>query len=139
MRPGTATPAGEDTHRHPVDPERVARARDGLPSREEVAESVAVLSVIAEPVRARVLSALLLVDELCVGDLAAVVEAPEAGTSYALRVLRMSGLVKGRKEGRVVFYRLADGFPRELLRHCLPSLPVLAQGAQHEDEDPSPG
>ena len=139
MRTGTATTSGPDAHGHPVDPERVARARDGLPSREEVAESVAVLSVIAEPVRARVLSALLLVDELCVGDLAAVVDAPETGTSYALRVLRMSGLVKGRKEGRAVFYRLAEGFPRELLRHCLPSLPVLAHGADDEDEAPSAG
>ena len=46
----------------------------------------------------------------------------EDAASYALKVLRMAGLVRGRKVGRSVCYRLAEGFPHELLEHCLRDL-----------------
>ena len=60
----------EPMHTHPVDPERVAHARARLPSRDEAAQLTSVLSLMADPTRARVLFALDLVEELCVGDLA---------------------------------------------------------------------
>jgi ArsR family transcriptional regulator, lead/cadmium/zinc/bismuth-responsive transcriptional repressor len=46
--------------------------------------------------------------------------------SYALRLLRTAGLAAFRKQGRVVFYRLADGFPHQLLEHCLRELLTIA-------------
>ena len=46
--------------------------------------------------------------------------------SYALTMLRLAGLVSFRKDGRMVFYRLADGFPHQLLEHCLRLLPTIA-------------
>ncbi|MCF6736714.1 helix-turn-helix transcriptional regulator [Blastococcus sp. KM273129] len=117
----------EPTHAHPVDPERVAHARSRLPSRDEATQLTSVLSLMADPTRARVLFALDMVEELCVGDLALALEVNEDAVGYALRLLRTAGLVVNRKQGRVVYYRLADGFPEPLREHCLRQLIVLSQ------------
>jgi DNA-binding transcriptional ArsR family regulator len=69
-----------------------------------------------------VLLALGSVESLCVGDLAMALEVSEDAVSYGLKLLRTAGLVSFRKEGRVVFYRLADGFPHQLVEHCLRQL-----------------
>lgn len=59
--------------------------------------------------------ALLEAGDLCVSDLAALVESSESATSHQLRQLRLAGLVKARKQGREVFYRVADAHVRLLL------------------------
>ena len=84
------------------------------------------LGLLADPVRSRILFALAAVDRLCVGDLALALGATEDAVSYALRMLRTAGLVTFRKEGRVVFYSLAPGFPHPLLEHCLRELLNIA-------------
>ena len=124
-------------HEHPVDPERVARARARLLSAEDATRLAGVLSLLADPVRSRILYALDLVEELCVGDLAMALGTTEDAITYGLRILRTAGLVQNRKEGRVVFYRLAVNFPEPLLEHCLHQLVVLSRAAQGvEDEEP---
>lgn len=80
------------------------------------------MSLLADPTRARVLYALDEVDELCVGDIALALDASEDAVSYALRLLRTAGFVSSRKEGRIVYYRLAAGFPEPLRQHCLRQL-----------------
>ena len=82
-------------HDHPVDPERVARARSRILPAEEAARLASLLSLMADPVRSRILYALDLVDELCVGDLALVLGTTEDAVSYGLRILRTAGLVTG--------------------------------------------
>jgi ArsR family transcriptional regulator, lead/cadmium/zinc/bismuth-responsive transcriptional repressor len=114
-------------HEHPVDAARVAEARkDGL-SPDDAERLGTLLSLLADPVRLRVLYSLDLVDELCVGDLALATDASIDSVGYALRILRTAGLVQTRKSGRVVFYRLADRFPEPLLEHCLRELLLLGE------------
>jgi ArsR family transcriptional regulator, lead/cadmium/zinc/bismuth-responsive transcriptional repressor len=109
-------------HPHPVDAERVTAARqDGLAA-DDAQRLSALLSLLADPVRLRILYVLELVDELCVGDIALALEASEDSVGYGLRLLRTAGLVQTRKAGRVVFYRLVDEFPEPLLEHCLREL-----------------
>ena len=124
----------EPLHAHPVDPERVAHARARLPSREDAAQLTSVLSLMADPTRARVLFALDVVEELCVGDLALALESNEDAVGYALRLLRTAGLVTNRKQGRVVYYRLADGFPEPLRDHCLRQLIALSETPTPEED-----
>lgn len=81
----------------------------------------------ADPTRARLLYALDIVDELCVGDLALALDISEDAASYGLRVLRTAGLVTRRKEGRMAFYRLAEGFPEPLRQHCLRQLIAMSR------------
>jgi ArsR family transcriptional regulator, lead/cadmium/zinc/bismuth-responsive transcriptional repressor len=63
--------------------------------------------VLADPTRLRLLSALVS-REMCVCDLAAGLKMGESAVSHQLRVLRAMRLVKYRKEGRNVYYSLAD-------------------------------
>jgi len=112
-------PAEVGGHAHPVDPQRVAEARARLIPPEDAARLASLLGLLADPVRARILYALDVVDELCVGDLAIALEASEDAVGYGLRILRTAGLVTNRRAGRVVYYRLAEGFPRPLREHCL--------------------
>lgn len=119
-------------HEHPVDPERVAQARNRLPTAEEGDRLTSVLSIMADPTRARLLYALDVVAELCVGDLALALAVSEDAASYGLRVLRTAGLVTRRKEGRVVYYRLSEGFPEPLREHCLRRLIEMSR-APSED------
>ncbi|HWW52998.1 MAG TPA: metalloregulator ArsR/SmtB family transcription factor [Acidimicrobiales bacterium] len=100
----------------------VKAARRQLIDPTEAERLAELLSLLAEPTRARILFALGAVDELCVGDLATTLDVSEDAAGYALKVLRMAGLVRGRKVGRSVCYRLAEGFPHEMLEHCLRDL-----------------
>ena len=114
-------------HDHPVNPPALADARAGVLSREEAERLARLLGLLADPVRARLLFALVSVDELCVGDLAiALGDVSEDQVSYALKLLRTASLVQTRREGRVIHYRLADGFPHQLLEHCLRQLLTIS-------------
>ena len=107
MRPpvtaGLAQPPADLSHF----PEAVARARRGVPEQACVEEASALLKAVADPTRLRLLSALAAA-ELCVHDLALVAGISESATSHQLRLLRAHRLVTARREGRTVFYQLAD-------------------------------
>src|SRR6476646_9196591 len=119
-------------HDHPVDAERVAAARAGVLSVDDAGQLAGLLGMLADPVRSRILFALSAAGELCVGDLALALEATEDQVSYALKMLRLAGLVGFRKDGRMVFYRLSDGFPHPLLEHCLRQLLSIASPEGHD-------
>lgn len=120
-------------HTHPVDPDRVAHARSRLPNADDAARLTGLLSLMADPVRIRLIYALDIVEELCVGDLALALDVSEDSVSYALRLLRTAGLVRTRKDGRVVFNRLADDFPAPLRDHCLRQLVALTHSTDSVD------
>lgn len=112
-------------HPHPIDAVRVAHARSRLPTADATARLTGLLSMIADPVRLRLVYALDVSEELCVGDLALALDVSEDSVSYGLRLLRSAGLVTTRKAGRVVFNRLAADFPPPLRDHCLRQLVAL--------------
>lgn len=123
-----------EPHEHPVDPDRVRDARARGLSAEDAERLAALLSLLADPVRSRILYALDEVQELCVGDLALALGATEDAVGYALRILRTAGLVATRKAGRVVFYRLAPGFPEPLRDHCLRTLVQITRTSDQGDD-----
>ena len=128
-------PTRAEPHDHPVDPERVAKARARGLSADDAGRLAALLSLLADPVRSRVLYALDEVDELCVGDLALALDATEDAVGYGLKILRTAGLVATRKQGRVVYYRLAAGFPEPLRNHCFRQLVEITRASQDGDDD----
>jgi DNA-binding transcriptional ArsR family regulator len=62
------------------------------------------LKLLSDPSRLRMIYALLEAGEICVSDLARLVEASESATSHQLRQLRLAGLVRARKRGRAVIF-----------------------------------
>ena len=120
-------------HLHPVDEQRIAAARAGVLSVQEAGQLAGLLGMLADPVRSRILFALVAGGELCVGDLALVLDVNQDQVTYALKLLRFAGLVSYRKAGRMVFYRLSDGFPHPLLEHCLRQLLTIAVPETDDD------
>ncbi|MGH8910123.1 MAG: ArsR/SmtB family transcription factor [Egibacteraceae bacterium] len=107
-----------------VDPGRVAVTRQRLVSAEEAERLAGMFRLLGDPTRARLLYALVEAGELCVCDLAATVDVSEPAVSHALRLLRTAGVVRNRRDGRMVYYRLDDAhvsmlldLSREHLRH----------------------
>ena len=98
-----------------VDADRVETARARMVSGEEAAELTELFRLLGDRTRVRLLYALAEAGELCVCDLAAVVEVPETSVSHALRLLRTAGIVRSRRSGRMVYYSLDDTHVRLLL------------------------
>lgn len=98
-----------------VHPDRVEATRNSLVNVEDAERLADRFRLLADPGRLRMIYALLEAGEMCVCDLAATVEATESATSHQLRQLRLAGLVRSRKEGRTVYYRVDDTHVRLLL------------------------
>ena len=100
---------------HSVHPDRVAAAAERALPEESLNQVAAVFKLLGDPTRARLLYALLETGELCVCDLAAATAIQEATASQSLRMLRACGVVTARRDGRLMYYRLADDHVRMLL------------------------
>ncbi|MDE7093496.1 MAG: metalloregulator ArsR/SmtB family transcription factor [Oscillospiraceae bacterium] len=74
----------------------------------EIFEKIAeLLSLFGDTTRIRIMSELLHT-ELCVGEIAERLNMTTSAISHQLRILKQGRLVKSRKEGKTVFYALAD-------------------------------
>ncbi len=73
---------------------------------------------LGDPNRLRIIS-MLMHHELCVHDIAGLVDLSQSAVSHQLRVLRQMRLVRTRKEGRNVYYALDDEHVRDLFRLSL--------------------
>ena len=114
-------------HPHPVDPDRVRTAQAQRLPPAEAEELSRLLTTLGDPVRCRVLAALLAIEELCVGDVVLAADITEDAATYALRLLRMAGLVRRRREGRFGYYRISDDETREELAAALGQLRHIAR------------
>lgn len=85
----------------------MAAALAGRAPEEDLAVLADAFQILASPTRLRIVEALA-ARELCVCDLAAVVGASQPAVSHHLRQLRQMRIVRHRREGRMVFYRLDD-------------------------------
>ena len=66
----------------------------------------------------------LLESDMCVCDLAQILNMTQSAISHQLRILKQSKLVKNRREGKTVIYSLADGHVRS----------IISQGMEHVGE-----
>ena len=97
-----------------VHPEAIHAAREALIPDEDLTDLSDTFSALADSNRMKILFALA-TTELCVCDIASVVGISESAISQHLRVLKSLRWVKGRREGRMVYYSLADQHVRSLL------------------------
>ena len=107
-----------------ADARRAERVRRGLASVEAAAALAETFSLLGDPTRARILHALS-IEELCVGDLAALLGLSASNASHQLRLLRTRRLVGVRREGKRCYYRLEDAHIRQL----------VAMGLSHVEEE----
>lgn len=111
----TAYSTCEENH---INEDAVRDARQALIDVDRAGRLAQIFAALADPTRLRIISALE-AGELCVCDLAAVLDMTQSAVSHQLRLLRALGLVKNRKDGRVVYYALDDEHIRDLFQRGL--------------------
>lgn len=85
----------------------LARVREKMPDEDPVYEVSELFKVFGDSTRARIICALD-IEEMCVCDLAVLLNMTQSAISHQLRILKTSRLVKSRKQGKVVYYSLDD-------------------------------
>lgn len=114
-RQPAAEPARGDTCEvKGADLERVRLGRGVLLAEDAYVLLAETFRTLADPSRAKIVHSLLR-QELCTCDLAAIVCLSEPAVSQHLRLLRALRLVKTRRQGKKVYYSLADAHVRNLL------------------------
>ncbi len=98
-----------------VDANRVESVSGALLDVDEAVDLAEMFRLLGDPTRVRILFALLEAGELCVCDIAAAVDTTDTKVSQAMRLLRGAGVVRNRRDGRNIYYRLDDAHVRMLL------------------------
>ena len=94
-----------------------------MPPEEELQDLAELFKVFGDGTRLKILY-VLLCSEMCVYDIAAVLGMSQSAISHQLRVLNQMDLVKNRRDGKTIFYSLADD-------HIVT---ILSQGLDHIEE-----
>ncbi len=110
-------PHCDELHRHP---KALALRKKSMPDEDRLYDLAELYKVFGDSTRVRILYALVS-GELCVCDIAALLSMTLSAISHQLRLLRASKLVTSRREGRTVYYALADAHVER----------ILSQGMEH--------
>lgn len=106
-----------------VHEELVEKVNKEMPEEEELYDLAELFKVFGDSTRIRILF-VLFEAEVCVCDLAEVLHMTQSAVSHQLRILKQAKLVNARREGKSVFYSLADDHVRT----------IIAQGREHIEE-----
>ena len=91
----------------------VDKVKSTMPEEEDLYNLADFFKVFGDSTRIKIISALLTC-EMCVCDIAALLNMTHSSISHQLRVLKQARLVKFRREGKVVYYSLDDGHIKEI-------------------------
>ena len=86
-----------------------------VPEKEIMGHIADLFKGFADPTRVHILSLLMANPELCVTDIAEAVEISQSGVSHQLRILKQMHLIKFRRDGKNLWYSLADDHVKTIL------------------------
>lgn len=96
--------------------QKIEKILEQLPAQEECMQVAEIFKQISDGTRLRILWLLCHCEE-CVSNIAAAMEMSDPAVSHHLKLLRGSGLIVSRREGKEVYYKLADTAQAQLLHH----------------------
>ena len=114
---------------HYIDEDKVLEAQSSLVDGLTATRVAQLFKALSDPSRVRIVS-VLAHTELCVHDLSAALGMSQSAVSHQLRSLREMRLVRFRKEGRQVYYRLDDQHISELFFSGLEHVQHNRKGAK---------
>lgn len=98
-----------------IDKEKVDRLKGTLPHDDFIINMAELFKVFGDSTRIKIIS-VLLEAELCVCDIANIINATQSAVSHQLRILKQAKLVKYKKIGKVVYYSLDDDHVKEIYK-----------------------
>jgi len=97
-----------------VHEDTVKKVKEEIPGEELLVMLADFFKIFGDTTRIRILSALF-ITEMCVCDLSEILGVSQSAMSHQLKILRLAGLVKFRKEGKSAFYSLKDNHVKQIL------------------------
>jgi len=97
----------------PINEELIGLAKSKMLSEESYTRVSEFFKIVGDATRCKIVSALL-VNEMCVGDIANVLSMSKSSISHQLSKMKESGVVKSRKNGKEVYYSLDDEHVAEI-------------------------
>ena len=94
--------------------EIIGRVRAEMPAVEVLYDLAELFKIFGDSTRIRILYALF-EEEMCVCDIAQLLNMTQSAISHQLRLLKQSKLVKNRRDGKIVYYSLADDHVRTVI------------------------
>lgn len=94
------------------------RVKEHLPEEEVLYELAEIFKVFGDSTRIKILCALF-EGEMCVCDMSELLGVSQSAVSHQLRVLKQARLVKFRREGKTVYYSLADDHVKHIFNEGL--------------------
>ncbi|MBE5890706.1 MAG: helix-turn-helix transcriptional regulator [Lachnospiraceae bacterium] len=107
-----------------VHEDRLKVVEDTMPDENTLYDLAELFKVFGDSTRIRILY-VLFEAEVCVCDMAQTLGMTQSAVSHQLRILKANRLVKSRREGKSVFYSLADDHVRS----------IIGQGTEHITEE----
>lgn len=104
-----------------IHPETVHKVYQSMPTEETAFELADLFKLFSDSTRLRILLALSS-SEMCVYDLATLLQISQSAASHQLRLLRNTKLVKNRRDGKIIFYSLDDEHVNTILAIALEHL-----------------
>lgn len=98
--------------------ETVNMVKRKMPLEENLYDLAELFKVFGDTTRIKILWALA-ESEMCVCDIAALLNMTQSAISHQLRVLKQARLVKNRKDGKVVYYSLDDAHVKQIFEQGL--------------------
>lgn len=96
----------------------VGHARGSLPSREEIDYAAELFKICADPTRVGILCALCS-HRLCVCEIASVLGMTSSAISHQLRLMKQLGIIAAHREGKSMYYSIADKHIEEMFSLAL--------------------
>ena len=96
--------------------EVVGKVRNGMPREDTLMDLSDTFKVFSDSTRLKILCALIQA-EMCVCDIAALLGMTQSAVSHQLRVLKQANLVKNRRDGKVVYYSIADAHVETIINN----------------------
>lgn len=90
-----------------VHEEKIAKMQTAMLDQEQYDRLSTLFKMFADPTRLKILS-LLFKEELCVCDIAVLLEMTHSAVSHQLSVLRQNRIIKHRRNGKNIYYTLDD-------------------------------
>ena len=97
-----------------VNPDAASVIREAMPDDEYLYDLSELFRIFGDSTRIKI-SYSLFDNELCVGDIAAILQLSQSSVSHQLRILKDSKLVKFRRDGKSIYYSLDDDHVRSIL------------------------
>lgn len=91
----------------------VDKTRESMPAEENLYDLAELFKVFGDTTRIKILYALF-ASEMCVCDIAVLLNMTQSAISHQLRVLKQTRLVKYRKDGKIVYYSLDDEHVKQI-------------------------